>query len=48
MVAFGANGSHEVRYLHCPFHDKGVTTDFAGATVNFPFAQLLAEAAAPS
>jgi hypothetical protein len=48
MVAFGENGSHEVRYLHRPFHNKGVTTDFVGATVNFPFAQLLAEAAAPS
>jgi Domain of unknown function (DUF3883) len=48
MVAFGADGSHEVRYLRRPFHEKGVTTDFAGATVNFPFAQLLAEAASPS
>lgn len=48
MVAFGADGSHEVRYLRRPFHEKGVTTDFAGATVNFPFAQLLAEADSPS
>lgn len=48
MVAFGADGSHEVRYLRRPFHEKGVTTDFAGATVNFPFAQLLGEAASPS
>ncbi|MGH7121407.1 MAG: helicase-related protein, partial [Acetobacteraceae bacterium] len=48
MVAFGSDGSHEVRYLRRPFHEKGVTTDFAGATVNFPFAQLLAEAALPS
>ena len=48
MVAFGADGSHEVRYLRRPFHEKGVTTDFAGATVNFPFARLLAEAAPPS
>jgi hypothetical protein len=48
MVAFSADGSHEVRYLRRPFHEKGVTTDFAGATVNFPFAQLLAEAAPPS
>ena len=38
MVEFGADGSHEVRYLRRPFHEKGVTTDFAGATVNFPFA----------
>jgi SNF2 family DNA or RNA helicase len=48
MVAFGEHGSHEVRYLRRPFHEKGVTTDFAGATVNFPFAQLLADAAAPT
>ena len=48
MVAFGADGSHEVRYLRRPFHEKGVTTDFAGATVNFPFARLLAEAVPPS
>jgi len=48
LVAFGANGSIEVRYLRRPFHAKGVTTDFAGATVNFPFAALLAEATSPS
>ena len=48
MVAFGFDGSHEVRYLRRPFHEKGVTTEFAGATVNFPFARLLAEAAPPS
>jgi superfamily II DNA or RNA helicase len=48
LVAFGADGSHEVRYLRRPFHEKGVTTDFAGATVNFAFAQLFAEAAPPS
>jgi hypothetical protein len=48
MVAFGSDGSHEVRYLRRPFHEKGVTTDFAGATVNFPFARLLAEAVSPS
>ena len=48
LVAFRTNGSPDVRYLRRPFHEKGVTTDFAGATVNFPFAQLLAEAAIPS
>lgn len=47
LVAFGADGSHEVRYLRRPFHEKGVTTDFAGATVNFPFAQLLTDATTP-
>src|SRR5579875_374856 len=48
LVAFGADGSHEVRYLRRPFHGKGVTTDFAGATVDFSFSQLLAEGAPPS
>ena len=48
MVVFQEDGSHEVRYLRRPFHGKGVTTDFAGATVNFPFAQLLAQATPPS
>ena len=48
MVAFSEEGSHEIRYLRRPFHGKGVTTDFAGATVNFPFAKLLAEATPPS
>jgi SNF2 family DNA or RNA helicase len=48
LVALEADGSHQVRYLRRPFHGKGITTDFAGATVTFPFAQLLAEAAPPS
>lgn len=48
MVAFGTDGSCEVLYLRRPFHEKGITSDFAGATVNFPFAQLLAEAGQPS
>jgi hypothetical protein len=48
IVEFLEGGAHRVHYLRKPFHGKGVTTDFAGATVNFPFAQLLAEAAPPS
>lgn len=47
VVAFQVDGAHEVRYLRRPFHNKGITTDFAGATVNFPLAQLLAEADLP-
>ncbi len=39
MVAFGADGSHEPR--------KCVTIHFAATNVNFPFAQLLDEAAQP-
>lgn len=48
IVAFNNDGSHGIHYLRRPFHGKGITTDFAGATVNFPLAQLIAEAAAPS
>jgi SNF2 family DNA or RNA helicase len=48
IVEFMDGSSHRVHYLRRPFHDKGITTEFAGATVNFPFAQLLAAAAAPS
>jgi len=46
IVAFNDDGSHGVHYVRRPFHDKGVTTDFAGATVNFPLAQLIVQAAA--
>ena len=48
IVEFIDGSSHKVHYLRRPFHDKGITTEFAGATVNFPFAQLLAEGVAPS
>jgi hypothetical protein len=48
IVEFMDASSHKVHYLRRPFHDKGITTEFAGATVNFPFAQLLAEGVAPS
>jgi SNF2 family DNA or RNA helicase len=48
IVAFKDGGAHEVRYLRRPFHDKGITTDFAGATVNFPFEKLFSEGGAPS
>ena len=41
IVEFWRGRSHEVHYLRRPFHEKGVTTDFAGATVNFPFASCL-------
>jgi hypothetical protein len=47
MVMFQKDGGHDVRYLRRPFHGKGVTTDFAGATVNFPFVSLMAEGLSP-
>jgi SNF2 family DNA or RNA helicase len=48
IVTFKSDGSHELHYVRKPFHGKGVTTDFAGATVNFHLAQLLAEALTPN
>jgi SNF2 family DNA or RNA helicase len=48
IVNFGHDGSHSVRYLRRPFHGKGITTEFSGATVNFPLAELIAEGALPS
>jgi hypothetical protein len=35
-------------YVRRPFERSGVTTDFNGASINFPFADLLARATAPS
>jgi hypothetical protein len=48
IVEFLDDGGHHVHYLRRPFHGKGVTTEFSGAAVNFPFKQLLADAEAPS
>ena len=47
-VQFGPDEPYEVRYVRRPFHEKGVTTTFAGVIVTFPVAQLLSEAAPPS
>jgi hypothetical protein len=44
MVAFGANGSHEVRYLRQPFQRE---PDFGVTSVNYAFADLLSRAEAP-
>ena len=48
MVEFLDDGDHRLHYLRRPFQDSGVTTDFDGASVNFPFADLIARAGAPS
>jgi hypothetical protein len=48
IVEFLDGGGHKVHYVRRPFHKKGVTTESAGATVNFPLAQLIAEAAPPA
>ena len=48
LVEFLDSQSHRVHYLRRPFERSGVTTDFNGASVNFPFADLLARAGEPS
>jgi superfamily II DNA or RNA helicase len=48
MVEFLDGERHRVHYLRRPFERSGVTTDFNGASVNFPFADLLAQAGEPS
>ena len=44
LVEFLDSESHRVHYLRRPFERSGVTTDFNGASVNFPFAELPARA----
>jgi len=48
MVEFLDADNHRVHYLRRPFERSGLTTDFNGASVNFPFAELLARAGEPS
>jgi superfamily II DNA or RNA helicase len=48
LVEFHANGSSRVRYLRQPFVGMGVTTDFNGASVDFPLRELLARATEPA
>ena len=48
MVEFLDNERHRVHYLRRPFERSGVTTDFNGASVNYPFADLIARAGAPA
>jgi hypothetical protein len=48
LVEFLDSENHQVHYVRRPFERSGVTTDFNGASINFPFADLLARATAPS
>jgi hypothetical protein len=48
LVEFLDSRSHKVHYLRRPFEQSGVTTDFNGASVNFPFAELLSRGREPS
>lgn len=48
MVEFLDSENHRVHYLRQPFARSGLTTDFNGASVNFPFADLISRAGSPS
>ena len=48
LVEFLDVDAHRVHYLRRPFERSGVTTDFNGASVNFPFVDLLARSQTPS
>lgn len=47
LVEFRDAEALQVRYLRRPFEHSGVTTDFNGASVDFPFADLLARSEEP-
>lgn len=48
LVEFLDETEHRVRYLRRPFEHSGITDDFNGASVEFPFAELLKRAGEPS
>jgi superfamily II DNA or RNA helicase len=48
LVEFLDRQNHKVHYLRRPFEQSGLTTDFNGASVNFPFAELISRGRAPS
>ena len=48
VVEFMNDREHRVHYLRRPFERSGLTTDFNGASVNFPLADMLARSGAPS
>lgn len=48
LVEFTPDGGERVRYVRHPFAESGITTDFNGTSVNFPFADLLQRAQDPA
>jgi SNF2 family DNA or RNA helicase len=48
LVEFLDGDRHRVQYIRCPFERAGITTDFNGAAVDFPFGDLLERASEPS
>jgi hypothetical protein len=47
IVEFLPGDDHRLHYLRRPFERSGITTDFNGASVAFPFADLRAGAEPP-
>ncbi len=47
VVEFLEGDKHQVHYLRRPFEQSGLTTDFNGASVNFPMADLLSRGEPP-
>jgi hypothetical protein len=48
IVEFIDESRHRVHYLRCPFERSGITTDFNGASVDFPYPDLLARGQPPA
>ena len=48
MAEFLDDENHRIHYLRRPFERSGLTIDFNGASVNFPFADLIKRAGPPS
>jgi hypothetical protein len=48
IVEFLNEQEHRVHYVREPFARSGITTDFNGASVNFPLAEMIARGSSPS
>jgi SNF2 family DNA or RNA helicase len=48
IVEFLSEQEHRVHYVREPFARSGITTDFNGASVNFPLAEMIARGSTPS
>jgi hypothetical protein len=48
IVEFLSEREHRVHYVREPFARSGITTDFNGASVNFPLAEMIARGSIPS
>ena len=48
IVEFLSEQEHRVHYVREPFARSGITSDFNGASVNFPLAEMIARGSTPS